>query len=148
MNTQTDPVEKYYFYTSLWNTEDKIKTMTGIPSLAILNKMIEDCKIIKGNNSCIMPMRERILLTMRKLKANVNFCDLAIDFETTRSTVREYFGETIQLLSKVRLVYFLYLIITFYHIITQLLLLFNIYNPKINIFNKKTQQFDKKFMSF
>lgn len=85
--------------TSLWDTEDKLNTMTGIPSFKLLETLVNICINIKANDNCIMSMKDRILLTMHLLKSNCSLAVLAINFQITEKTAKCYFSETIQLLA-------------------------------------------------
>lgn len=86
---------------SLWNTDKKLNTMTGIPSMEIFNVMVELCCTVRKEDKCTMLMKDRILLTMHKLKSNCSFAEIAIGFELSNKTAKIYFADTIALLAKV-----------------------------------------------
>ena len=57
-------INQYIGIVSLWNSDKKLNTMTGIPTLTILNTLVDICKDIRPNSTCVTSMRARVLLTM------------------------------------------------------------------------------------
>lgn len=85
--------------TSLWDSDEKLYTMTGVSSWILLNKIVNICEDIKKNDLCLLSMKDKVLLTMHILKSNCSFAELAINFQLTEKTAKSYFVETIQILS-------------------------------------------------
>jgi hypothetical protein len=78
-----------------------MRTMTGIPSLKVLNCIVDICKDVVKDSKEQWSMRDKVILTMTKLKTNLDFAALAVIFKTSFSSIKKYFVETIQLLAQV-----------------------------------------------
>lgn len=85
--------------TSLWDNDSKLYTMTGIPSMKVLEAMVKMFNIIRPNNNFVMEIKQRILLTMQKLKNNCSFVEIGIWHQISDATAKRYFCDTIQLLA-------------------------------------------------
>lgn len=84
--------------TQLWDTNQKLHTMTGLPTWAFLDGLADhyskNCKI---DNE--MSIRNRILLTFNKLKTNGSFAEIAVGFQTTHESASQYFIDGIEMLA-------------------------------------------------
>lgn len=86
-----------------FDTNKKLKSLAGIPSQAHLEALIKMCNVVRPEEhyNSVMDYKNRILLTMAKLKLNLSNVALANIFKITERTSQKYFADTIQLLAKV-----------------------------------------------
>lgn len=94
--------DAYDFSKVLLKQDYNVSKCCGIPSLKVLNWLEECCKeLVPHAQFRSFSLKNRILLTCSKLKTNLSFKDLAIQFRINETSCGNYFHATIQLLSKV-----------------------------------------------
>lgn len=84
----------------LIRNDKDLNTLTGIPNMGILDALvicIEKLEI--GRFS--MPSKERIMMTMMKLKLDVSFRTLSVLFQCSATTCQNYFHDVIEKLSRI-----------------------------------------------
>lgn len=82
----------YDFTKVLLESAYNLSKCCGIPSLKVLNWLEKCCKQLLPNDRCICSMKKRILITCRKLRTNLSFKDLAIQFSIKKNIVRQLFS--------------------------------------------------------
>ncbi|XP_011858235.1 PREDICTED: uncharacterized protein LOC105555805 [Vollenhovia emeryi] len=88
----------------LLTTDAKLYTFTGIHSIDLLDGLVDcvsDLVVDTPTNKKILSLRDRLILTMAKIKLNVNFTAIAVLFNISRQTCSNYFKDTIPILSRV-----------------------------------------------
>lgn len=85
------------------DSDEKLKTMTGIPTRSLLETIVDACLIIRPSEKTNMSisLKNRIVLTMYIIKTNSSNAQAAILFNLNQKTTRNYFNDCVQLLSKV-----------------------------------------------
>lgn len=85
-------------------TDAKLFTFTGIHSIDLLDGLVDcvsDLIVDASTNKKILSLRDRIILTMVKVKLNMSFTAIAVLFNITRQTCSNYFKNMIPILSRV-----------------------------------------------
>ncbi|XP_077277408.1 uncharacterized protein LOC143905713 [Temnothorax americanus] len=88
----------------LLTTDAKLFTFTGIHSIDLLDGLVDcvlDLIVDASTNKKILSLRDRIILTMVKVKLNMSFTAIAVLFNITRQTCSNYFKNIIPILSRV-----------------------------------------------
>lgn len=96
-----EPLHFNHFLLSLDGNDSKLNSLTGIPNFKILEKMVQAAQLVRPSDKYLMSLKSRILLTMFRLKTNLSNTEVSIIFQVTDKTAKQYFVDTIQLLSKV-----------------------------------------------
>ncbi|XP_055855902.1 uncharacterized protein LOC129919092 [Episyrphus balteatus] len=86
---------------SLCDTDKKLKTFTGLDGLSTLDALVNASFKLRKEETPYMSMRDRIILTMSKLKNNSTFAYLAVLFQISEKTAKLYFVDTIKHLAKI-----------------------------------------------
>ncbi|CAN7976923.1 unnamed protein product [Ixodes persulcatus] len=83
-------------------TKDNVNSFTGLPSLEVLNALVS-CyeKVVRLTNKHQLSARERVVLTMMKLKHNVSTTFLKNLFRCSLSTCTRIIVETTRVLSQI-----------------------------------------------
>ncbi|KAK8758183.1 hypothetical protein V5799_004187 [Amblyomma americanum] len=83
-------------------SDKNVTTFTGLPSGAVLNALVECYKKVRPlSGRQHMSAKERIVLTLMKLKHNISTAFLRHLFDTTITTCSSIIAETAQVLSEV-----------------------------------------------
>lgn len=86
-------------------TDNHLNTLTGIPSLTLLDAIekqflrLETALSVK--NQSLLSARHRIMLTCMILKMNLNYASVAVFFEITSETVKSIFTKSLLLLKEI-----------------------------------------------
>lgn len=80
------------------DTNNKCNVLTGIVSISILDVLDKALQAI-DQEKCQLTCRQKILLTMMRLKLDLSYVSLAIFFQISSKSVKRYFDKTIQHLS-------------------------------------------------
>lgn len=93
----------YIPFSSRITTDHQLSTLCGIRNHQILDRLVlEIDEIYPDKKKHKMTLRDRIIMTMMKLKSDLKFSCLAIIFNcVAESTCRAIFGDTIKKLAKV-----------------------------------------------
>jgi hypothetical protein len=92
------------FITNICRTSKKLFSATGLHSLALLNSLsanfdeVAPDSVFGKFNMCT---RDRILMTMMKIKLSLSFASLAIIFDINEQTCANYFFDTVMILAKI-----------------------------------------------
>ncbi|XP_055384720.1 uncharacterized protein LOC129614252 [Condylostylus longicornis] len=100
-NTIPQKTLKVTDISSLWDTDEKLNAMTGLPNFILLDALVKACSMRSSSEQSYMDMKFKILLTMLKLRSNLTFLQIGINFNITARKAKLYFSECIQLLSEV-----------------------------------------------
>jgi len=98
-----DKCEKFTFI-DLLNTNEKLFTFTGIHSLELLEGLVEcasDLDIDAQTNKKMLPLQDRILITMVKLKLGLGFTAISVLYGISRQTVSNYFKYMCPIISRI-----------------------------------------------
>ena len=89
-------------FMNLLITDCDLKAFTGI-KFCVLRALVKSIELIqkKVNDKNVCTLKERVVLTLCKLKLCLSYDCLAVLFGISRSTVGHYFSETIHLLASV-----------------------------------------------
>ncbi|XP_055847471.1 uncharacterized protein LOC129913073 [Episyrphus balteatus] len=101
-NTKSTQVSLNSFrgFGSYFDTDEKLNTLTGLNNKSLLDALANEAlKLIINDDNLEMTMKDRILLTLCRLKTNLDFEQLAILFQIEKKTSQMYFAETIKLLA-------------------------------------------------
>ncbi|XP_055837595.1 uncharacterized protein LOC129905998 [Episyrphus balteatus] len=103
--TQVSEKEDLHFYSLPFalDTDEKLNTMTGIPTLDFLEKLVQFCLLVRpsvGEKKRGMCVKNKIILCMYRLKNNSTNAHISILFNLSSKTAKTYFTSYIQLLSK------------------------------------------------
>ncbi|KAJ1522441.1 hypothetical protein ONE63_001631 [Megalurothrips usitatus] len=97
--------EEVSFVSNLLTSDRRLVSATGIHSIRLLNVLTQCADEIASESPLkkfSLGTRDRIILTMMKIKLNVSFCALAAIFDLSNSqTCANYFYDTVIILSKV-----------------------------------------------
>jgi len=88
----------------LLSTKDKLFTFTGLHSsdlLECLAKCVQDICTESRSNKKIWSVKDRIILTMVKIKQNMDFTAIGVLFGISRQTCSNYFKNMCPLLARV-----------------------------------------------
>lgn len=88
----------------LLNSDSKLFTFSGILSLELLNGLVfcaEDLAVEASTNKKVLSLKDRIILTMIKIKLNISFSALGVLFGISRQTCSNYFKNTCPILARV-----------------------------------------------
>ncbi|XP_055853428.1 uncharacterized protein LOC129917108 [Episyrphus balteatus] len=90
-------------FSNLCDTDTKLKVMTGLENRTFLDYLTKECLKSKPhyNDNNNMSMRDNIILTMFKLKTNVDFSQLAAFLQMSEKDALQYFTYTIKILAKI-----------------------------------------------
>lgn len=79
-----------------------MNTCCGIPCIKTLNWLEKCClKFVEDKVFRSCSLKKRIVITCRKLKMNLSFKDMGIQFQVNETSCANYFHQTIQILAKV-----------------------------------------------
>ena len=80
----------------------KLKLFTGLPSLESLDIIVFYAdKLIDQSNQHDMPLRERVIIIMCRLKMDITFKCLAVLFNVCPSTITRIFRDTVHAIGKI-----------------------------------------------
>jgi len=102
--SSSDEESKRTSLAEILSSDAKLYTFTGIHTREMLDALVEcvsDIDTESATNKKALSLRDRIILTMVKIKMNMSFTAIAILFGITRQTCANYFHSTCPLLSKV-----------------------------------------------
>ncbi|KAK3911138.1 putative GTP-binding protein EngB [Frankliniella fusca] len=88
----------------LLDSNEKLCTFTGIHSLELLEGLVEcasDIDIDAQTNKKILPLKDRVLITMVKLKLSLGFTAISVLYGVSRQTISNYFKHMVPILSRV-----------------------------------------------
>lgn len=91
----------YDFMKVALKSEENLNILCGIPSFQVLNWLTECFIELKPNDKALTPVKNRIVMTCRKLRTKLSFRDIAIQFGYNERTCANYFHATIQILAKI-----------------------------------------------
>ncbi|XP_066596900.1 uncharacterized protein [Prorops nasuta] len=89
---------------NLLNNKTKLFTFTGIHSIELLNTIVscvEDLITETTTNKMILSVKDRVILTMVKIKQNMAFAGLSILFDVNSQTCANYFRNMCPILAEV-----------------------------------------------
>ncbi|CAN8028786.1 unnamed protein product [Ixodes persulcatus] len=99
VNTSTAPVQNQRL-SDLLTTDASVRAYTGIESMALLNAIVRCAEKIHSQTS-ELTMREKVILVLTKIKTNLSFTCLAINFKISKVSTSRYFHTTLQVLSQI-----------------------------------------------
>lgn len=88
----------------LLHSDERLFSFTGVHSLDLLDGLVDcvsDLDMEPATNKKILPLRDRIILTMVKIKLNLSFEALGVLFGICRQTSSNYFKSTCPMLGRV-----------------------------------------------
>lgn len=91
---------KYNSVLELIRNERDLNTLTGMPHMAALDALVRCVEKLEIERFS-MPLKERIMLTMMKLKLDLSFRTLSVFFQCSATTSQNYFHDVIRKLSRV-----------------------------------------------
>jgi len=89
----------------LLSSDSKLFTFTGIHSLDLLDGLVscvEDLVLESSTNQKVISLKDRVILTMVKLKLNMSFSALGVLFGISRQTCSNYFKNMCPILARVK----------------------------------------------
>lgn len=101
VQVDTIDADSYDFAKTLLKSDYNVSKCCGIPNLKVLDWLDKCCQQLLPNDKSSCSMKKRILITCRKLRTNLSFTDISIEFNLTKTSCAKYFHDTIQVLSKV-----------------------------------------------
>ncbi|CAN8010786.1 unnamed protein product [Ixodes pacificus] len=99
VNTSTAPVQNQRL-SDLLTTDASVRAYTGVESMALLNAIVRCAEKIHSQTS-ELTMREKVILVLTKIKTNLSFTCLAINFNISKASTSRYFHTTLQILSRI-----------------------------------------------
>lgn len=91
---------KYHSVLELIRNDKDLNTLTGLPHMASLDALVRCIEKLEIERFS-MPLKERIVLTMMKLKLDMSFRSLSVFFQCSATTSQNYFHDVIRKLSRV-----------------------------------------------
>lgn len=100
---QVNISEEYGTYNldSLIDSNYKCSVITGIKSLIMINILVNYIENISGINKSYLTSKQKVILTLMRLKLDISFRSLGVLFKITPKTAQSYFHTTIKQLSYV-----------------------------------------------
>ncbi|KAK5649444.1 hypothetical protein RI129_000473 [Pyrocoelia pectoralis] len=99
---QVNVSEEYHTYhlDSLIDSNYKCSVLTGIKSLIIFNILVNYIESVStSSNKSYLTSKQKVILTLMRLKLDISFRSLAVLFKITPKTAQSYFHTTLKLLS-------------------------------------------------
>lgn len=104
-NVQVCTDQFQFSFISFINTDEELNTLTGIPSLKLLDALVEASKRVwadRQDGKHVLTLKESIVLTMLKMKQDLSYSMISILFQKiSRHTCSRVFKTTVLLLSTV-----------------------------------------------
>jgi hypothetical protein len=91
----------YNSVVQLIRSGQELGSMTGLPSFDVLDALVKCVSVLEPNSKFNFPVKERIVLTLMRLKLDISFRCLAVLFQTSTSTCQNYFYNMVKKLAQV-----------------------------------------------
>lgn len=88
-------------FSSFCDTDEKLRALTGLDDLNTLDALITECEELNEEENCQITIKDRIILTMCRLKTNFSFVQLAVLFCIDVKVVISAFNETLKNLAEI-----------------------------------------------
>lgn len=96
--TSTDPLENTFRLTDLLSNRDKLNSFTGLPNEALLTHLENELRKI-GIVDSTLSVRDKIVLTLARIKTNLTFQCLSVLFSVSPPTASQCFKKIAPCLS-------------------------------------------------